>query len=205
MSWATRAKHLYNRWLHRRRAEAELDAEIQSYFDIMVERRMQRGLTREQAERATRLELDGPEQVKEMVREVWTGAAIETTLRDLRYSLRSLRKNPGFAVVAILSLGLGPGANTALFTVLNTVILKSLPVKDGDRLFFIDNSGGKSGGGSGPPYPCYERLRDNNHYFSGMAAFAPGRLKVTIDGAQEQIKGQYASGSYFDVLGVGAA
>ncbi len=82
-------------------------------------------------------------------------------------------------------------------------MLKSLPVKDADRLFFIDSSGGKDHGNA-PPYPCYERLRDNNHYFSGMAAFSGERFKVTIDGAPEQISGQYASGSYFDVLGVGA-
>jgi predicted permease len=82
-------------------------------------------------------------------------------------------------------------------------MLKSLPVKDADRLFFIDSSGGKDHGNA-PPYPCYERLRDGNHYFSGMAAFSGERFKVTIDGGPEQINGQYASGSYFAVLGVGA-
>ena len=113
-----------------------------------------------------------------------------------------LRKNPGFAIVAVLSLGLGLGANIAIFTLVNTVMLKSLPVKDASRLFFIDSSGGKEGGGSGPPYPCYERLRDNNHYFSGLSAFSTDRFKVTIDGVQEQIGGQVASGSYFEVVGI---
>ena len=117
--------------------------------------------------------------------------------------MRGLRKNPGFAAAAVLSLGLGLGANTAIFTLVNTVMLKSLPVKDANQLFFIDSSGGKEHG-NGPPYPCFERLRDSNHYFSGMAAFSGDRFKVTIDGAPEQISGQYASGSYFDVLGVGA-
>ena len=203
MWWANHIKHLYRRLRHPGRSEAELAEEVQSYFDVVVERQILRGLTREEAERAVRLEFGGPDQVKERVREGRAGAEIETTWRDFRYALRALRKNPGFAVTAVLSLGLGLGANTAIFTLVNTVMLKSLPVKDADRLFFIDSSGGKDHGNA-PPYPCYERMRDGNHYFSAMAAFSSERFKVTIDGAPEQINGQYASGSFFDVLGVGA-
>ena len=203
MSWASQIKHLYRRLRHPRKSEAELEEEVQSYFDVMVERQMLRGLTREEAERAARLEFGSPNRVTEKVREGRAGAEIETTWRDLRYGLRALRKNPGFAVAAVLSLGLGLGANTAIFTLVNTVMLKSLPVKNAVRLFFVDSSGGKDRGNA-PPYPCYERMRDGNHYFSGMAAFSSDRFKVTIDGAQEQISGQYASGSFFDVLGVGA-
>jgi hypothetical protein len=84
------------------------------------------------------------------------------------------------------------------------VLVKLLPVEDPQRLFFVDNSGGKSGGSSGPPYPCYERMRDHNRFLSGIAAFNEGPFKVTIDGAPEQVFGQVASGSYFDVLGVNA-
>jgi predicted permease len=203
MSWVSRLKHLYRRFRHPDRSEAELDEELQSYFDVVVERRMSRGLTREEAERAARLEFDGLGLVKEKVREARVGAEIETSFRDIRYALRALGKNPGFAAAAVLSLGLGLGANTAIFTLVNTVLLKSLPVKAADRLFFIDSSGGKDAGNA-PPYPCYERLRDGSHYFSGMAAFSVDRFKVTIDGAQERMSGQYASGSYFDVLGVGS-
>ena len=204
MSLASHLKHLYRRLRYPARSEAELDEEVRSYFDVMVERRISRGLTREEAERAAKLEFDGPGRVKEKVREARAGAEIETTWRDFCYASRALRKNPGFAVAAVLSLGLGLGANTAIFTLVNTVILKSLPVKDAGRLFFIDSSGGKDRGNA-PPYPCYERLRDSNHYFSAMAAFSGERFKVTIDREPEQINGQYASGSYFDVLGVGAA
>jgi hypothetical protein len=185
--------------------EEELDQEVRSYFDTMVERRISQGVTREEALRSARLAFGDPERVKEKVREARMGAEMETTFQDIRYAFRALRKNPGFAIVAVLSLGLGLGANVAVFTLVNTVMLKSLPVKDANRLFFIDSSAGKEGGGSGPPYPCYERLRDNNHHFSGMAAFSGERFKVTMDGSQEQIRGQYASGSYFEVLGVHAA
>ena len=203
MSWASHIKHLYWRLRHPARSEAELAEEVQSYFDVVVERQMLLGLSREEAERAARLKFGGPDRVKERAREGRTGAEIETTWRDFRYAMRALRKNPGFAVAAVLSLGLGLGANTAIFTLVNTVMLKSLPVKNSDRLFFMDSAGGRDHGNA-PPYPCYERMRDSNHYFSGMAAFSSDRFKVTIDGAPEQINGQYASGSFFNVLGIGA-
>jgi predicted permease len=200
MSWLRRVKHLYRRLRHPEQAEADLAEEVQSYFDAMVERRMSRGLSREESERAVRLELERPDRVREKVREARVGAEIETAWRDFRYAWRTLRKSPGFAAAAVLSLGLGLGANTAIFTLVNTVLLKSLPVKDPDRLFFIDSSGGKEHGNA-PPYPCYERMV-NSPYFSGLAAFSGDKFKVTIDGAAEQINGQYASASYFDVLGV---
>jgi predicted permease len=205
MQWASRVAHFVGRLLHRGRAEDDLQQEVQAYFDTMVERHIARGLTQEEARRAARLETGGAERVREQVRDVWAGAWIEAAFLDARYACRALRKNPGFAAAATLSLGLGLGANIAIFTLVNTVILQSLPVKDQQRLFFIDNSGGKSGGSSGPPYPCYEILRDHNHYFAGMAAFKEDRFRVTIDGAEEKMTGQYASGSYFDVLGLRAA
>jgi hypothetical protein len=147
-----------------------------------VERRIVHGLSRDEARRAARVEFGSAAVVKENVREVRVGHEIETTVQDLRYAWRGLRKAPGFAIAAILSLGLGLGANTAIFSLVDTVNLKALPVKDAGRLFFVDNSGGRSAGGNGPPYPCFEILRDSNHYFSGMAAFAGERFKVTIDG-----------------------
>ena len=123
-------------------------------------------------------------------------------LHDVSYACRLLRRSPAFAAVAVLSLALGIGANAAIFSVIDTVLLKSLPVQDPDALFFIDNSGGKSGGSSGPPYPCFEILRDQNVTLAGIAAFDQTRFKVTIDGNAEELRGQYASGNLFDVLGV---
>jgi predicted permease len=123
---------------------------------------------------------------------------------DVSYAIRLLRRSPAFTIVALLSLALGIGANTAIFSLIDTVLLKTLPVEDPQRLFFVDNSGGKSGGSNGPPYPCFERLRDHNRFFSAIAAFSPRRFKVTIDGVPERVRGQYASGSYFGLLGVRA-
>ena len=109
MSWTSQIKHLYWRFRHPGRSETELDEEVQSYFDVVVERQMLRGLSREEAERAARLEFGGADRVKEKVREGRAGAEMETTWRDFRYALRALRKNPGFAVTAVLSLGLVGG------------------------------------------------------------------------------------------------
>ena len=117
---------------------------------------------------------------------------------DVSYAFRLLRRSPAFTLVALLSLGLGIGANTAIFSLIDTVLVKTLPVDDPQRLFFVDNSGGKSGGSSGPPYPCFERLRDHNRFLSGIAAFAERPFKVSIDGVPERVRGQYASGAYFD-------
>jgi len=85
------------------------------------------------------------------------------------------------------------------------VMLKSLPVTEPQRLFFVDNSGGRSGGSNAPPYPCFELLRDHNRFLEGIAAFSEDMFKVTIDGVPERIRGQVASGSYFELLGVRAA
>ena len=123
---------------------------------------------------------------------------------DIGYAVRLLRRSPAFTVVALLSLGLGIGANTAIFSLIDTVLVKTLPVEDPQGLFFVDNSGPKSGGGSGPPYRCFERLRDHNRFLSGIAAFDERLFKVSIDGVPERVRGQFASGSYFELLGVRA-
>src|ERR1051326_1251591 len=152
--------------------------------------------------RAARVEFGGVERVRDECREARGLRCFDDLRGDLRYAARMLARNPGFTCVAVLSLALGIGANTAIFSLVNAVLLKTLPVSHPERLFFVDNTGGKSRGANAPPYPCYERLRDHNRYFSGIAAFDAVRLKVTIDGVQEQISGQYASGDYFPVLGL---
>lgn len=205
MQWASRAAGILRRILHRQRVEEEMTEEIQAYFETMTERQIAKGLTPEMARRASRLEHGDACRVKEAVRETRAGSWIEAWFHDTRYAWRTLRKNLGFTAAITLSLGLGLGANIAIFTLANTVLLRSLPVQNPPQLFFIDNSGGKSGGSSGPPYPCYELLRDHNTHFTGMAAFEQRRFRVTIDGAEETMPGQYASGSYFEVLGLRAA
>lgn len=125
--------------------------------------------------------------------------------QDLRYGLRTLRRSPGFATVAVLSMALGIGANTAIFSLLDAVLLKLLPVKNPEQLVLLRHTGARENSG-GFPYSSYTQLRDKNQVFSGLLAYSLIPLSVSIDDQIEPvISGQLVSGSYFETLGVGAA
>src|SRR5215475_11512704 len=116
------------------RKDQELTEEIDAYLEMLVEQKIKDGLDPAEARRAAKIELGGREQVKEKVREVNAGYQLEVLWQDLRYGLRMLRRNPGFAAVAALTLALGIGANTAIFTLIDAVSLKMLPVKNPEQL-----------------------------------------------------------------------
>lgn len=188
----------------RRRVEQSMAEELRFHIEAYRDDLIRSGVPRSEAERRARIEFGSVARVREECRQARGLAWFDDLRGDLRFAARMLRRSPGFASIAILSLALGIGANTAIFSFVNTVLLQNLPVQQPERLFFVDDSGGRSGGSNGPPYPCYEILRDYNHYFSAMAAFSGSRFKVTIDGSSEQVTGQSASGSYFQLLGVPA-
>jgi predicted permease len=136
-------------------------------------------------------------------------------LQDLRYSLRQLRKSPGFTAIAVLTLALGIGANTAIFTVINALLLKMLPVKDPQELVVVGNPADPNQRSNGTPrtdifsYPLYTELRDQNSVFSGLCAGGSDH-HIVIDTAQggsadEKVTGRMVSGNYFSVLGLNAA
>ncbi|HEY3938652.1 MAG TPA: ABC transporter permease, partial [Bryobacteraceae bacterium] len=193
-----------------------LDAEVRSYFEIVVDRMMARGLSREQAMRAARLEFDGPEQVKQQAREARMGTAIETTWRDIRYAARALRKNPGFTAVAVLTLGLGIGANAAIFSLINAVMLRLLPVQHPDQLVLLTDpteSGlatetTEHGVRTNLSYPEFEQLRLHNTVFSGILAAQNDVSAVDVfpEGVTPEhslrAHAQLVSGGFFQVLGI---
>jgi len=125
--------------------------------------------------------------------------------QDLRYGVRMLLKSKAFTAVAVLSLALGIGANTAIFSLIDAVLLKMLPVERPEQLYLIQNVGPRRPGGGAPPYPCFEQFRERAQSFTGLAAFARQSPKLRIDGQLEEVSGQFVSGNYFALLGVRAA
>jgi len=129
--------------------------------------------------------------------------------KDLRYGARMLCRNPGATAIAVLSLALGIGANTAIFSLIDVVLLRMLPVKNPEQLLLLGNGTGfreqsKFGGGAFT-YPSYKRLRERDQWFADLAAFSPVRLNVSIDNSREpSASGQLVSGNYYGVLGVNA-
>jgi predicted permease len=131
-----------------------------------------------------------------------------TGIRDFQYALRTLRRSPGFTTVAVLTLALGIGANTAIFTLLDQVLLRLLPVKDPKSLVLLTMRGkhyGSNWGSNAISYPMYKDFQAHNGVFSGMFARFPLYSSVTIGNQSERVKAELVSGTYFDVLGVGTA
>jgi predicted permease len=133
---------------------------------------------------------------------------LEMVGRDFGYALRTLRRSPGFAAVAALTLALGIGANTAIFTLLDQILLRLLPVKNPQELVLLTMRGrhyGNNWGWNAISYPMYRDFQDHNEVFSGMFCRFPEHVSMTFGGQSERVAAELASGTYFDVLGVGTA
>jgi hypothetical protein len=182
--------------------ERELSAELQFHYDRQVARLVEMGIPPDEARRRARFAMGGVDQVKEECRDARGVSALESTLRDLQYSVRQLRKNPGFATVVVISLALGIGANTAIFTLVNAVLLRSLPVAEPEQLHFVIRYQ-PTGTSRGYGHDEFRRLRAANPVFTDMAAHATTRLNVSIDGSVEPTaEGHLVSGTFFSLLGV---
>ncbi len=202
-----RLSSLWRNLFHKSRKDQELAEEIDAYLELIVEQKINEGLDPAEARRAALIELGGGEQVKEKVREARAGHLIETLWRDLRYGLQMLGRNPGFTAVAALSLALGIGANTAIFSLMDAVLFKMLPVKNPEQLFFLERSGVRRNRkeGSGLSYAFFEQLRSQRETLAGVCAFGPSeRANVVVDGEAEVAQGQLVSGGFFATLGVNA-
>ena len=191
------------RFFRREQTEKHLDAELRFHLDQRIADLVAGGMAPEEARRQARLEFGGLEQMKEECREVGASHFLETLIQDIRYGLRQLRRNPGFTAVAVLTLALGIGANTAIFSVVDAVLLKMLPVRDPQQLLLVGVRTPKHDQGRfGMPYPAYEHFRDHNRVFSSMLAYGGVGLTATLDGISDKANGELVSGSYFEALGV---
>src|ERR1700680_1281692 len=154
----------------KRRTESEMEEELRGYMDAAVERKLRSGVALEEAVRQTRIEMGGMEALKEQVREVGWEIRIESFLQDVRFGLRMLRKNPSFTVVAVLALALGIGANTAMFSVIEAVLLRPLPYRHAGEIVRVSSTWERNGTltsyTSSPP--DFFDWRDQNRSFSSM-------------------------------------
>jgi len=177
--------------------EQALDDELRSSLELLTEEKREEGYSRSAARRLALLELGGIEQVKEEVRTARAGRLLEDLACDLRFAFRTLSKSPGFTVVAVLSLALGIGANALVFSVVNALVLRPLPVEQPGRLVFLENKNFSS-----QSFPNYLDLRGRNHTFDGLVGYRMAAMELEGGGEASRIWGYLATGNYFDVMGV---
>ena len=179
------------------RRESDLDQELRVHLELLIEENIRAGMPREEARRAARIELGGSEQVKEQVREIRLGNWLHSVASDCRYSLRRLRQNPGFALVATVTLAVAIGANAVVFAALDAFVLRPLNVPQPETLYGLQFGGGTRGAES---YPNYLDFRDRNHSFAGLAVYQMERVGLDTGDNATRSWLYEVSGNYFDVL-----
>jgi predicted permease len=180
------------------RLDRVLDEELETHFEMLAEENVKHGMTWEEARRVARHELGGADQIKESVRDTRGMPLFESLWQDIRYSLRMLGKSPGFSAIAVLTLALGIGANTAIFTLTYAVILKSLPVPNPQQLVrYTFRSGEQDLGLSGP---VFDALRKHESSVEDILAWNTTDFSVAENGAVTSVPGALASGNAFRVL-----
>ncbi|MGD0890394.1 MAG: ABC transporter permease [Terracidiphilus sp.] len=207
MSWI-------GRFFARKRLEMDLDKELRYHFEMQVAQKLLSGVPESEARRRTRLEFGGMEQVKENCRESRGTLWLEYLMQDIRFGLRQLRKSPGFTMIALLSLALGIGANTAIFTLINAIMLRPLPVQNPSELVLFGDGRAQgltftvpNGNWQLYSYPFFQDFRRQATSYAGMAAVSSEQSvsKASIAGSAYQTTHlDLVSGSYFSVLGVPA-
>jgi predicted permease len=207
MSWLTRI-------FARKRLETDLEKELRFHFETQVAEKMQSGVPESEARRLTRLEFGGMEQIKEDCRQRRGTLWLEYLAQDIRFGLRRLRKSPGFTSIALLSLALGIGANTAIFTLVNAILLRPLPVRNPSELILFGDGRAQGLTFSVPQgnwqlfsYSFFNDFRRQTASFSGIAALNSSQFvsKASIAASAYQTTHvDLVSGSYFSVLGVPA-
>jgi putative ABC transport system permease protein len=190
---AARARGLFGR----SRRESELEAELQSHLEAITEENIRRGMAREEARYVARREFGGLEQTKELYREQRGLPFLETFLEDIRFGTRMLVKNPGFAIVAVLTLALGIGANAAIFSVVDAVLLRPLAYKDADRLVTILHQGYNP-----VAVANYIDWRDQSSSFEAMGAADYWSANLSGIDSPEHILGLKVTQSLLPLLGV---
>jgi len=203
--------------IRRRHFDAEIDEEMRLHRELREQEQIERGLSAKEAHYAAQRRFGNDLLLREESRDMWGWSWLDDLGKDIRYGLRMLRKNPGFTAVAVITLALGIGANTAIFTLVDAVMLRPLPVTNPGQLYRLgDNNNccimtGAQNGGSFVlySYPLYEDLRDRSVEFSELAAFTPFLTDLSVrrshaSSPAEPYSGEFVSGNYFRMFGIRA-
>ena len=188
---------------HKQREERELDEEVRASEQLLVDENIHAGMNPQEARRQARLELGGVEQVKEQVREIRAGHLLDALGCDVRYAARTMRRSPAFTTTAVLTLALGIGANTAMFSVVNAVLLRPLPYPDSDRLVQMWSTNPKANRwGMWTAYPRFEDWRRENTVFEEMATARTWVISIKGGDHPESLFGVMTSSQVFQLLRV---
>src|SRR5437016_1954796 len=190
-----------NRLFGRRKREEELEEEVRSHLEMAAWERVERGEAWEEAEHAARREFGNVGVVMEATREMWGCRSLDRLMQDLRFGVRMIAKSPGFTAVAILTLALGIGANTALFSVVNGVLFNPLPYPDPEQLVMLHESKPNFETGS-ISFPNFQDWRKENTTFSMMGISRGYSFNLTGAAEAEQVRTQFVSTDFLPMLGV---
>ncbi len=198
-----RLRSLWRNLIYKDRVERELNEEIRVYRELLIETKLKEGLTPLEARRLALIELGGEEQLKEKCRDVRGTRAIAGLWQDLQYAFRLLWKRPAFTFVATITLALGIGANSAIFSVVNALLLRPLPYKDANRLVLLTRlDPQRQSPSTSDSIPKFNAIRDQSQVFESLAAVAEDTFNLTGRDTPEQLRGARVSGDLLQVLAV---
>jgi putative ABC transport system permease protein len=200
ITWLRPSLHRLRSLFRRAQLDRDLDAELRSHLEMAFERNLAQGMDREQARRQALLDFGGVEQTRQIYRERRGLPFLDALLQDLRFAFRMLRKSPGFTSVAVLTLALGIGANTAIFSLVNGVLLQPLPYRNPDRLTIVWEKS-RDGSPENVGFATYLDWKTQNKSFEQLAVYSSWQPVLQI-GEPEQLNGLRVTSNYFRTLGV---
>ncbi|HYL63378.1 MAG TPA: ABC transporter permease [Candidatus Methylomirabilis sp.] len=204
MNWLRELGRRLRMLLHRRQFDADLEEEMRFHLELRQRERSDSGMTLDAARAAANRGFGNVTALREQGHLAWGWEWLESLAQDIRFGLRMLRKSPGFTAVAILTLALGIGANTAIFSLMNTVMLRLLPVQEPEQLVQVAVMTHGFGRSPRTSYtnPLWEEIRDRQDVFAGAFAWGSAQFNLAPAGVAQNVRGIFVSGSYFPTLGV---